>query len=234
MEAVILAGGLGTRLKSIIQDIPKPMADINGRPFLAFVLENLIAKGVDRFVISAGYKHEVIREYFKNEFNGVPVIYCIEDEPLGTGGGIKKSLELCTEENVLILNGDTFFNADLVQLSEVHAAKKSNLTMVLRKVENAGRYGNVEFGNDSRLSGFKEKNDNSNAGYINGGIYLIKKNIFTTLSFPDKFSFEKDFLEKYYSILNMYVCLSEAYFIDIGIPTDYEKAKQELKTNCIW
>lgn len=233
MEAIILAGGLGTRLRSIIQDIPKPMADINGRPFLSYVLENLASKGISRFVLSAGYKCEVIREYFKDEFKGIPILYSIEEEPLGTGGGIKKSLELCTDENVLILNGDTFFDADLSQLAAVHSQKKSDLTMVLRKVENAGRYGNVEFSPEGQLSGFKEKNDSGEAGYINGGIYLINKNIFKTRSFPEKFSFEKDFLEKYYSTINMYVCVSDAYFIDIGIPTDYEKAKQEFKTDIV-
>ncbi len=229
MDAVILAGGMGTRLQSVIKDIPKPMADINGKPFLEYLFQNLIRKGVSKFIISSGYRHQVIFDYFGNSFSGTPVLYAIEDEPLGTGGGIYKAIGFSDMEHVVVLNGDTLFDIDLLNLITKHISVEADLTIALRKVADPSRFGTVTYDDSFSVTGFLEKNSALGSAYINGGIYVIKKSVILNLGLPEKFSFEKDFLEKYYSKLKMKVYLSDDYFIDIGIPSEYEKAKKDFK-----
>ena len=113
MEAIILAGGKGTRLQSVVSDVPKPMADVNGRPFLSYLLHFLSTKGVRKVVLSVGYKHEVISNYYSNCFENMSICYAIENEPLGTGGALVESLKQVTDSNVLLLNGDSFFDINL-------------------------------------------------------------------------------------------------------------------------
>jgi len=229
MEAIILAGGTGTRLKSVVSDIPKPMAPVNNKPFLVYLFEYLLDQGITRAILSTGYKHEYIENYFGDSYKGIEIAYSVETEPLGTGGAIKKALELTSENMVYILNGDTFFKVDLNQFAQSHLESKSLLTFSLKMMENFDRYGIVKI-SQSKVIGFEEKRP-CKSGNINGGVYIANTSIFDNLDLPAKFSFENDFLDKYVEVFHFGYYLSDDYFIDIGIPEDYERAQRELKIN---
>ncbi|HED6632453.1 TPA: nucleotidyltransferase family protein [Campylobacter coli] len=216
MQAIVLAGGLGTRLRSIVHDLPKPMAPINGKPFLAFVLEYLKKQGITEIILSVSYKHELIQEYFKDEFHGVKIYYNIEKELLGTGGAIKDALKFVKNE-VYVLNGDTFFDIDLKKL----ALNNSKICMALKQMQNFDRYGTVNVDEKGFVTSFEEKIFKKQ-GLINGGVYLLKKDIFCKFELEEKFSFE-EFLQKNYKFLKIKVKIFRDYFIDIGIPQDYIK-----------
>lgn len=227
-EAIILAGGLGTRIRNVIKDVPKPMAEINGKPFLEYLLKYIVNQGILKIVLSVGYKFEVIKEYFGSSFMGVELLYSVESEPLGTGGALKQAMKFVNDGNVFILNGDTIFKIDLRKFEEFHFNKESNLSVALKKIEMTNRYGVVELEQDQSIKDFLEKSY-VDEGLINGGVYLLNKYFFNSFILPDKFSFEIDFLEKYYANYKFYGFISNAYFIDIGVPDDYERAKQEFE-----
>ncbi|MDD5372763.1 MAG: nucleotidyltransferase family protein [Sulfurimonas sp.] len=229
MEVIILAGGFGTRLQSVVKDVPKPMADINKKPFLEYLLQYLSKYDITNIVISVGYKQDVIKAYFKSEYKGIPLSYSCEDEPLGTGGAIKKALSLITDnaKNVLVINGDTFFEVDLAELEKTNNKFEADITISLKEMRNFDRYGAVKV-ESGIVKKFEEKKFYHKA-YINGGVYMIKKSIFDKLPTLSKFSFE-EFLEN--NLSNMKVCSyvsNNSYFIDIGIPSDYEKAKTDFQ-----
>lgn len=218
MQAIILAGGLGTRLRSVVQDLPKPMAPINGKPFLAFVLEYLKKQGIAELILSVSYKHELIQECFKDEFHGVKIRYNIEKELLGTGGAIKDALKFVKNE-AYVLNGDTLFNIDLKKLTLDH----SKICIALKQMQNSDRYGTVNVDDQGFVTSFEEKVFKKQS-LINGGIYLLKRDIFDTFDLEKKFSFE-EFLQKNYKVLKIQTQIFDDYFIDIGIPEDYERFK---------
>ncbi len=226
-EAIVLAGGLGTRLKSVTQDIPKPMIDINNKPFLQYILDYLSNFQLKKIILSVGYQYETILNYFNKQYNNLTLFYSIEDKLLGTGGAIKKSLSFIEGEKVLILNGDTFFKIDFFKFLDFHNKKNADLSIALKYMKNFDRYGTVEIDKENRITGFQEKGFKK-YGLINGGSYLIKTDILQDIKLPEKFSFEQDFLEKYYKKLKCYGIIFNEYFIDIGIPSDYLIAKKEL------
>ena len=221
MEAIVLAGGFGTRLKEIVKEIPKPMANINGKPFLEILLTFLKKRGIKKVVLSVGYKQQYIINYFKNDFLGLEVIYSKEDEPLKTGGAIKKALKLTKNENIFILNGDTFFNVALQDMLKKHIAREGDITVALKKMYKFSRYGSVVLNKDKIIK-FKEKKY-CEEGFINGGIYIIKRDILKNER--DIFSFE-EYLSNVQKTIYGYKC--DEYFIDIGIPKDYYKAQKDL------
>jgi len=227
-EAVILAGGLGTRLRSVVKDVPKPMADINGKPFLEYIFRYLEHYGIKKVILAIGYKADIVKNYFGKKFNNLSIIYSEEKELLGTGGAIKQAVKLSEGDNLFVLNGDTFFDVDLRKAYEFHKNKKSILTIMLKQMVNVDRYGIIEIDSSCRIKKFSEKYK-KNSGYINGGIYLLNKKFLLSLDLPEKFSFEKDFLEKNYKLYNFYGLVFDSYFIDIGVPEDYEKAKKDFK-----
>lgn len=226
-EAIVLAGGLGTRLQSVVKDIPKPMADINGEPFLKHLLDYLINNGIERAVLSVGFRYEAIKEYFGNNYKNLELHYAVEEEPLGTGGGIINALNYTRENLVYLINGDTFFNVNLQELFHFHNQSKADFTLALKPMINFDRYGTVEMDND-RIIKFNEK-QYKDKGLINGGIYILNKYLLETLPFALKFSFEKDFLENYLNQFFINGCIVDNYFIDIGIPEDYQRAQKELR-----
>jgi D-glycero-alpha-D-manno-heptose 1-phosphate guanylyltransferase len=226
MEAIILAGGFGTRLKSVIADIPKPMAPVQGKPFLEYLLEYLNTAGIGRVILSVGYKYEVIEEYFGDRYKDVSLAYSIEDSPLGTGGAIKKSFEMAESEELLILNGDTFFKVSLNEFYQHHKECDAHMTLSLKPMRDFERYGTVET-RDGRIVRFIEKQYRE-SGDINAGVYFAKKGLFDGFNLSEAFSFETDFLEKYLDTLMVYSYGEDSYFIDIGIPEDYERAQKEL------
>ncbi|PCJ01487.1 MAG: D-glycero-D-manno-heptose 1-phosphate guanosyltransferase [Flavobacteriales bacterium] len=227
-EAIILAGGFGTRLTSV-KDVPKPMAPINDVPFLQILLDDLLVKGITKFYLAVGHQHEVIVDYFGSSYMGCKIHYVIEDSPLGTGGAIKQALEQVASENVFVFNGDTFFDVDIELMDEQHQSKKSDVTLALKPLTDFDRYGAVEHNDELRITNFSEKKF-CKEGVINGGIYLLQTNIFDGLDFPKQFSMEQDYFEKYCSKNNLSGFIDDGYFIDIGIPEDYEKAQEELQS----
>jgi D-glycero-alpha-D-manno-heptose 1-phosphate guanylyltransferase len=190
-EAIILAGGLGTRLREAVPDLPKCMAPVAGRPFLSYVIDALRMQGIQHFVFSLGYKADVIEEYLKEHYPTLDYSTTIEDEPLGTGGAIKLALSRTRSENILIANGDTLFKVNVEALASFHIEKESACTLALKPMYNFERYGVVELDSDNRIITFKEKQYYT-AGLINGGIYLLNKQQFLQHQFPQKFSFEKE------------------------------------------
>ncbi len=227
-EAIILAGGLGTRLRSVVADIPKCMAPVSGKPFLYFVTEHLLNQGIDKFIFALGYKSEMIIEYLNDQYPLLSKQYSTEEEPLGTGGAIKLACSLTTEKNILILNGDTLFKIDAGILSFFHNKFGADCTLSLKPMHDFERYGVVELNNNASVASFKEKQQYK-TGLINGGVYELNVSAFLQEDLPQKFSFEKDYLEQYYHKRKMYGVVQDEYFIDIGIPQDYEKAQQDLK-----
>lgn len=227
-EAIILAGGLGTRLQGVVKDLPKPMAPVNGRPFLTYILDYLIDYEYERVVLSVGYLHEKIVDYFGKKYKTLEIDYAVEEEPLGTGGGILLAMSKCTTDNVLVINGDTMFKVDLTAFEQFYQEKNSLLTIVLREVEDVSRYGSVTISKDNLIALFAEKQVTFGRGYINGGVYLINRRLFEKYPQPKRFSFEKDIMTKYYTQECFYAMPSDGYFIDIGIPEDYARAQREL------
>lgn len=227
MEAIVLAGGFGTRLKDCLDDIPKPLAPIGGTPFICRILDYLYANGVHRAIISTGYLAEKIENAIGNKYRGMTVGYSREDSPLGTGGGIKKALGNCTEDDIVVINGDSFFDVDLFEMKKFHNASGCPLTLAAKYIENAYRSGLLDFKN-GRLHGFLE-NGVAPSGYINGGIYFIKRNLLESVT-EEKFSFENKILAS--GEYNIGVFESDGYFIDIGIPESYKLAEKE-KNNLI-
>lgn len=225
--AIILAGGLGTRLRPLISDLPKPMAPVNGKPFLHYIFQYLLRQNITDVILSVGYKHESIQSYFGSEYLGIKIRYSIEHEPLGTGGGIKQAFELIDNE-AFVLNGDTYFDVNLAELRTFYVQSKSDLVLALKSLTHFDRYGTVRMDPHHRITEFCEKKFMPR-GLINGGIYFFKKKLFEQLNTPDKFSFETDVLEKYSATLHFGGKVFDGFFIDIGIPEDYQKAQHEFK-----
>lgn len=228
MEVIILAGGFGTRLQRIVKNVPKPMADINGMPFLSFIMDYLVSHGVNKVLLSVGYKHKIIENYFGFRYKNIGIKYVFEAIPLGTGGAIREALKYVSDDTVIVLNGDTFFCINLSEMYDFHREKSSNLTIAVKAMENCSRYGAVIIQND-RIVQFEGKSCNS-FGYINGGIYIINSKVISSFinEFGSQFSFERDFIQKITKKINVFSYVSNDYFIDIGIPEDYERAKKEL------
>ena len=226
-EAIILAGGLGTRLRSAVPDLPKCMAPVAGKPFLYYVISYYQKQGIERFIFSLGYRHEDIEQWLSNSYPTLSYTIVIEDEPLGTGGAIKLACSKVQSNDVLVLNGDTLFKIDLDHQAKMHFREEANCTLALKPMKNFDRYGVVQTEKDGTVQSFQEKQYYEN-GNINGGVYIVRKDSFLHLPFPEKFSFEKDYLEHYCRKQVFKAVLHEGYFIDIGIPSDYERAQTEL------
>jgi D-glycero-alpha-D-manno-heptose 1-phosphate guanylyltransferase len=228
-EAVILAGGLGTRLQTVVADRPKAMALINGKPFLDYQLDYLDRMGVEHVVLSVGYKRELIMGHYGHTYKNIRINYAVEKEPMGTGGGVKLAMQKVEGASAFVMNGDTLFRINYHKFLNIHRSKNSKLSIVLREVDDVSRYGCIEIDDDGRITGFTEKGSASGPGLINGGVYLINKAFFESFHLPGKFSIEKDLFEKYYQQYPFYGILCRQYFIDIGIPEDFAKAQDDFK-----
>ncbi|MBA9079237.1 MULTISPECIES: nucleotidyltransferase family protein [Rufibacter] len=230
-EAIVLAGGLGTRLRSVVQDVPKPMAEVAGRPFLDYLLFTLAKNNIKKAVLAVGHKHEVIQEYYagQNPF-GVALEYSIETELLGTGGAISQAAGLVQADDFFILNGDTYFEVDLAALHAFAQGKNADLALSLKQMKDSDRYGSVVTAPDQRVTSFKEKQPGQKQDLlINGGVYYMKKHLLQSFSLPQKFSFEVDLLQPFLPQIKVYGQTYRGTFIDIGIPEDYQRAQQLLE-----
>jgi D-glycero-alpha-D-manno-heptose 1-phosphate guanylyltransferase len=227
-EAIVLAGGLGTRLREAVPDLPKCMAEVAGKPFLSYVIDSLRIQGVERFIFSLGYKSDVIEQYLQQQYPTLSYISVVEKELLGTGGAIHLAIQQALTDDVLVANGDTLFKVNLGELYSFHLNNHAECSLSLKPMINFDRYGVVELNDKKKIISFKEKQFYQ-SGLINGGIYLLNKKRFLQLPFAEKFSFEKDYLEALYKDHNFYGCVQYGYFIDIGVPEDYKRAQVELK-----
>src|ERR1035437_4187548 len=195
MECIILAGGLGSRLRSVVNELPKCMAPIAGNPFLHYIFNYLQRQKVNHVILSVGYKYETIQTWVEQTQWLLYVSYAIETEPLGTGGAINLALQKTTKDHVFIINGDTFFDVDFSQLYFDHLVKKAELTLALKPMSNFDRYGNVLIDAKNQITSFSEKQF-CKQGLINGGTYLINRNNSLMENLPVKFSFETDVLQR--------------------------------------
>jgi D-glycero-alpha-D-manno-heptose 1-phosphate guanylyltransferase len=227
--AIILAGGLGTRLRSIVAHLPKPMANVAGKPFLHYVLTQLQHAGITHVILSVGYKWETIRDYFGDAFENITLNYCVEEVPLGTGGAIKAAMQLCTSEKVLVLNGDSIFNFELKQF--VNYNTTAPVLMAARIIDDASRYGTLTIDAKNVVTNFIEKTNLAQQGTINTGIYLIHKTSFLNdCPTQNKFSIEQDYFAHIVQRQKIQAYTAQGYFIDIGIPEDYTRAQYEFNT----
>lgn len=230
MDAIILAGGLGTRLRSVVRDIPKCMAPVAEKPFLEYLLSFLTKYEIERVILSVGHLREVIFEWIKDNGGKYPfeIVFAVEEEPLGTGGGIRLALQKAKSDYVVILNGDTFFDVDLDDLLTAHQKACRPISLALKPMRNFDRYGRVELSDkDDEIAAFKEK-EFCESGLINGGIYMIDRDSDIFENLPQKFSFETEVLQPQCLKHHLSGFVNDGYFIDIGIPSDYQRVQTEL------
>lgn len=239
METILLCGGLGTRLRSVVSDRPKPMADIAGKPFLHYLVRMLSEKGVERFVFALGYMGEQIEAYFQDgrEY-GISIVYSYEESPLGTGGAIRNALSKMQEEDVLILNADTYFDMDYRSLFQEQSRKCADMTIASREIEDVSRYGAILKDTDGRILRWNEKQSGSGEtaprrGEINGGIYVMKRSLIEKIP-AGKQSLENDCIPVWLShSINIHALRSDGYFMDIGVPEDYRRFQEDVQSGKI-
>lgn len=222
-EGIILAGGFGTRLQSEVSDVPKCMAEVAGKPFLSYLFDYAIAQKFDHIILALGYKADIVIDWISHQRCPFEISYVIEEAPLGTGGAITYALGKVSNKDVFVINGDTFFDVDTHALLEFHRTKQADISITLKPMTDFDRYGSVTTDENNRITLFNEKKY-CPEGLINGGIYIIDRQLFNKLSLPDKFSFEKDVMESQLQNIGIFGFEQDHYFIDIGIPSDFEKA----------
>jgi D-glycero-alpha-D-manno-heptose 1-phosphate guanylyltransferase len=226
VEAIVLAGGLGTRLATRLSGVPKAMAPVAGRPFLEILLHQLAGAGCGRVLLSVGHLRTVIQDYFGASFRGMKVDYAVEEAPLGTGGAIRFALARTTEDAALVLNGDTFLDADYRAMMRFHAEAGATLTMAVARQADIARYGGVVV-KAGRVVSFEEKG-RTGPGWINAGAYVLQRDLAWPPYLPEKFSFERDFLAPEIDRIRPAAYEVEGFFLDIGVPEDLDRAQTEL------
>ncbi|WP_158291536.1 nucleotidyltransferase family protein [Marinicauda algicola] len=222
-EAVVLAGGLGTRLRASVPDLPKPLAPVAGRPFLEYLLVKLKSEGVRRVILSVGYRHEAIVDHFGSAWNGLDLVYAVEESPLGTGGALALALEKAQREHVLAMNGDTLVDADFRALCARRAAAGAPFAMLVREIEDSGRFGVCQV-EDGRLTGFAPGLPGE-PGWINAGVYCLASDFLSRMALKIPCSFEADILPAALDRHTLVVEPTRAPFIDIGVPESYAHAQ---------
>ena len=239
MEAVLLCGGLGTRLRSVVSDRPKPMADIAGKPFLHYLVKMLSESGVRHLIFALGYMGEQIEAYFQSgEEYGLSISYSYEDSPLGTGGAIRNALSRVSEENVLVLNADTYFHTDYENLFMQQLKNKAAMTIASRKIEDISRYGAILKDESGRILRWNEKMSSDQVeaprpGEINGGIYVMQKSLIEKIP-EGKQSLENDCIPAWLKDgVYLQAISSDGYFMDIGIPEDYAQFRKDIESGTI-
>ena len=239
MEAILLCGGLGTRLRSVVSDRPKPMADIAGKPFLHYLVKMLSKSGVKHLIFALGYMGEQIEAYFKSgEDYGLSISYSYEDSPLGTGGAIRNALSRVSEENVLVLNADTYFHTDYENLFMQQLKNNAAMTIAGRKIEDISRYGAILKDETGRILRWNEKMSSDQVeaprpGEINGGIYVMQKSLIEKIP-EGKQSLENDCIPAWLKDgVYLQAISSDGYFMDIGIPEDYAQFRKDIESGTI-
>ncbi len=203
------------------------MAPVLAKPFIGYVIDYLYRQGILRFIFSLGYKAELLQQYLNTQYSNLDIVFSVESEPLGTGGAVKLASTLVQGTDAFVVNGDTFFKINMFKLAAFHKMQGSDCTLALKPMESFDRYGVVELRYDNTVKGFREKTYYEE-GLINGGIYALRTGKFQKEPLPAAFSIEKDYLEKYVRKREFFGLIEDEYFIDIGVPEDYERAQTEL------
>ena len=226
--AVILAGGLGTRLRSVVPDRPKVLADVSGRPFIEYLLDQLVTESVQSVVLCTGYKGEQVQDRLGANYRNMPLHYSREQYPLGTGGALRLALPMIESDPVLVLNGDSYCEARLTQFAAWHTARESSATILLIETDDTRRYGRVQIDDESRIREFREKAATSGPGWINGGIYLLRRKLIETIP-PDRaVSIESEIFPEWIDCGGFYGYRSEGRLWDIGVPDAYAEARTKF------
>lgn len=225
LEGIVLAGGFGTRLRQAVPDLPKPMAPVNGRPFLEILLDNLARKGFGKVILSLGYMADKISTHFGNGYSGMDLLYVVEEKPLGTGGAIRLAMSECRQDHLFVFNGDTYLDLE-VDAVERQWQRARNPVIVGREVDDTTRYGALLTAH-GRVTGFSEKGT-SGPGLINAGCYVLKSGQLDDFAINTSFSFETDYLAGAVRDSTFDLFTSAGQFIDIGVPEDYARARLEL------
>ena len=223
ITAVILAGGLGTRLRGVVADRPKVLAEVNGRPFITYLLDRLVDAGIGRVVLCTGYKAEMVKSVLKDRYRGIELIYSEEDFPLGTGGALRRALPLFGGSPLLVMNGDSFCSVDLSLFLQQHEISGAKASLTLVSVADIGRYGTVEVSPDSSVVSFEEKGARNGYGLINAGVYLLDNSVIEMLPIEKVASLELDLFPRLIG-QGLYGFTHPAEFIDIGVAADYYAA----------
>lgn len=223
MQAIVLAGGLGTRLRGVVPDLPKPMAPVAGRPFLAWILDRLVEARFERAVLAVGYRFEAIRDHFGDTYRGLPLAYSVEAAPLGTGGALRLAAERISVFPVFVLNGDTYLDLDYRAMLEAHQRQGASMSVAVSRTLDMSRYGALELA-DGHIRRFLEKGPGG-AGVINAGVYLLAREILARIPPGQAFSFEQQLLTPEVETIRPAAFATDGLFIDIGVPEDYQRAQ---------
>ena len=224
ITAVILAGGMGTRLRSVVSDLPKILAPIAGRPFITYLLDQLLTNGFRHLVLCTGYKGEYVEEALGKKYKNLTIEYSQETKPLGTGGALRFAVDRIRTETIMAMNGDSFIDADLTDYLDKYFEKRYKASLILTRVSDTSRFGRVEIDNAYRVARFVEKGEDADPGWINAGVYLFQKKMLESIPPAEPFSLERGFLP----ILvgkGLYGYRCEGNFIDIGTPETYTLAE---------
>lgn len=222
--AVILVGGLGTRLRSVVSDVPKVLADVSGRPFLSYVLDQLADAGLQRAVLSSGYLADEMRKVFGESYRSLRLAYSQEPSPLGTAGAVRLALPLCESATMFVMNGDSFFAVDVKKMWGWHHEHEADGTIALTKMMDVRRYGRVRVDSRDHVTGFEEKSRSKEPGWINGGIYLLSRGLVSSIPQGCAVSLEKDMFPAWVAE-GLYGYCHKAPFLDIGTPESYASAE---------
>lgn len=222
-SAVILAGGLGTRLRSVVADRPKIMADVNERPFLTYLIEQLARAGATEVTLCLGYMARYVQDYFGSSYGQVRLQYSVEHEPAGTGGALAIADPLLESDTVLVMNGDSYVDTDLSAFIDWYRDRQCSAGILCVYAKDTSRYGSIEFGDNDAITAFREKRGSKGPGWINAGIYMIARSEITTFPRGAKYSLEREFFP---SLLGEELAGFKASgrFIDIGTPESYAMA----------
>ena len=225
-EAIILAGGFGTRLRDVVANVPKPLAPVGGRPFLAWLLDRLAAQGMRRCILATGYMADVIEREIGTQWSGMDIVHSVEATPLGTGGAIRQAATLLQGKDVHVLNGDTWLEYSLAALETASQRARAAIGLALAHVDDVGRYGAVDT-HDGIVTGFREKGGMGD-GWINAGCYFLSANAISALPVAETFSFESDVLLPMAAVGKVAAWTETFDFIDIGVPEDYQRAQTQF------
>ena len=227
---MILAGGLGSRLKSSVSDRQKVVATVNGRPFLFFLLDQLQELAVNRLIFCTGHMYETVMLALKNYVSNAQILFSREETPLGTGGAVRQAISLAESPDILVMNGDSFIDCELKTFSNTYYSNNYKALMLLTGVDDVSRYGMVNIDNNQRITAFNEKGKNSGAGTINAGIYLLKKELLESIPSNCQYSLEKQFFPQLIIMNELYGYQGKGSFIDIGTSESYKLAQNNLKS----
>jgi D-glycero-alpha-D-manno-heptose 1-phosphate guanylyltransferase len=228
MEAIVLVGGLGTRVQSVLPHLQKCMAPVLGKPFLAHLVEHLTQKGVDRFILATGYQHAQVEKWVQEQPNPEQFVISVESNPLGTGGAMLQALKYCRTEHILLLNGDSYIQFDYPSLLSAHLSKQAGITLVATSVSEGHRYGAVTRNDQQQVTEWKEKGA-SGPSLINAGVYLVAKSVLIGQTIAPA-SLEKDIIPALLAAQKVYAVLTPGPLLDIGTPESLMQAAAIMQT----